>query len=177
MTNIVKNRRKNIWIMGLVTLMLTLMACQSVKTPYQGRVVGEENQIALPADESIEGSWTTRDMTVAYQATHTDGHMALLGDVTFDDHLLTLYVDIIVAMRVNIFDGEDKVIASHGITLPRYSRYREVLPFNQKFPWPAEAQGFAFSYNGRARDGGAGGMGMAHASKEGVFTWTFWKAP
>ena len=101
--------------------------------------------------EKVEGIWAGKDLQVEYAVGLTPEHVTLSGRLLFGRALLNSFpiVDQF-ALRMNILDGDGRVITSSDIT-PLYSFRNtadESSTLQARVPRPEGAAAIAFNYYG-----------------------------
>jgi hypothetical protein len=136
-------------ILGL--LLVLLVGCTSFITVQPGMTADPEARITLSEGEKVEGIWEGKDLQVEYAVGLTPEHVTLSGRLFFGRALLNSFpiVDQFV-LRMNILDGDGRVIASSDIT-PLYS-FRNTVDASStlkaRVARPAGAAAIAFNYYG-----------------------------
>lgn len=148
----------------IVLLLVTgLAGCQTGAMSFQGRVVKPENRIFFPTEGTSSGSWQTRDMTIEYQLTRKPEGVHLTGTLLWANHILYNYNRMRINLRANFFDAQDTITGGQAVPLFGFIRMRDDTQFNILLNASATDKGLAFSYSGRATDGGTTRRGRGDA--------------
>ena len=141
-------------VISALFLVIGFAGCKTGALSYQGRVVKPENRIFFPADGTRTGSWQTRDMTIEYRLTRKAEGVHLTGTLYWANHILYNYNRVRVGLRANFFDAQDTITGGQAIPLMELSGREERLQLNTLLNVLPTDKGLAFSYSGRAEDGG-----------------------
>lgn len=135
----------------LALLLVLLVGCTSFITVQPGMTADPEARITLSEGEKVEGIWEGKDLQVEYAVGLTPEHVTLSGRLLFGRALLNSFpiVDQFV-LRLNILDGDGRVITSSDIT-PLYSfrnTVDESSTLKARVTRPAGAAAITFNYYG-----------------------------
>jgi hypothetical protein len=136
-------------ILGLVLVLL--VGCTSFIKVEPGMTADPEARIALVEGDKVKGIWQGKDLQVEYVVGLTPEHVTLSGRLLFGRALLNSFPIIgQFALRMNILDGDGRVITSSDIT-PLYS-FRNTVDESStlaaRVPRPDGAAAIAFNYFG-----------------------------
>ena len=166
----------------LVGLLLNLFfACAGVNPLSPGAWVEENNRIAIKDGGPYKGSWQTRDLTVNYEYREAAKNLEVSGTIKLADYIpmgfstldyLRIYIHFLTSDGIVL---ETKNLQYFGYF--RYIDYIEKMSFKSRFDLPENTAAFAFSYSGRASQGGGGPIGYNSDNGSGQIAWDFWKVP
>jgi hypothetical protein len=166
----------------LVGLLLNLFfACAGVNPLSPGAWVEENNRIAIKDGGPYKGSWQTRDLTVNYEYREAAKNLEVSGTIKLADYIpmgfstldyLRIYIHFLTSDGIVL---ETKNLQYFGYF--RYIDYIEKMSFKSRFDLPENTAAFAFSYDGRASQGGGGPIGYNSDNGSGQISWDFWKVP
>jgi hypothetical protein len=136
-------------LLGL--LLVLLVGCASFITVQPGMTADPEARIALREGEKVEGIWEGKDLQVEYALGLTPDYVTLSGRLLFGRALLNSFPIIEqFVLRMNILDGDGRVITSSDIT-PLYS-FRNTADrsstLQARVTRPEGAVAIAFNYYG-----------------------------
>jgi hypothetical protein len=153
--------------------------CASGTSLSPGAWIEENGRIALQDGGPHKGSWQTRDLAIDYDYREAAKNLQISGTVKLADYIpkgfstldyLRLYIHFLTSNGVVL---ETKSLKFFGYF--RYLDYLEKISFNSQFDLPEDAVAFAFSYSGRASQGG--GSPSGNSLRGGQISWDFWKVP
>ena len=171
------NTNKLIFYISLsLFFLLFFTACYANRFSYLDATVDMENRIALLEGKSHRGSWNTRDLLVNYNYKMDANILQLSGEVEFDNHLQYNFTYLEhFYLWIYFLDDESKIIGNKAIVVAGYRSRIENIPFHHNLQMPLNANGIAFGYDGRAREGG--GFPIAIDIDRDSISWDFWKVP
>ena len=155
-------RRKAAAIIALL-LICGLAGCQTGALSFQGREVRPENRILFPVEGTGTGSWQTRDMTIEYQLITKGNGIHLTGTLFWANHIRFNYNNMRISLRANFFDDQNMITGGQAIPLIGFWRLEETLQLDVLLNTSPTDKGLAFSYSGRASDGGTNRRGKGDA--------------
>jgi hypothetical protein len=165
----------------LAGLLINLFfACAGVNPLSPGAWVEENDRIAVQDGGPHKGIWQTRDLTIDYEYREAARNIQVDGTLKLADYIpkgfstldyLRIYIHFLTSNGIVL---ETKSIKYFGYF--RYLDYLGKMSFNSQFDLPENAVAFAFSYSGRASQGGGGPAGE-NATNSGQIAWDFWKVP
>jgi hypothetical protein len=166
----------------LAGLMLNLFfACATGTSLSPGAWVDEKDRIALQDGGPHNGNWQTRDLTIDYDYREAAKMLDITGTIKLANYIPMGY-STLDYLRIYIL-----FLNSSGVVLEvknlqyfgyfRYIEYLEKMTFNSQFNLPENTVAFAFSYSGRASQGGGSPMGNNSGNGSGQIAWDFWKVP
>jgi len=138
----------------LVTVSVTITACQGGRALYQGKQVVQERRVVL-APDSATGVWETFDVVVRYAYSLDAGRMSLVGSVTVSEHYQLTY-EILEKLELDLvlLDREARVVASRELDIGRPLGQLWQMEFDEQFALPDGVESFSFAYDGKVRGGG-----------------------
>lgn len=123
----------------------------------------------LPLKEDLqEGTWTAKDMRVAYRyRIGAPGTLELSGDLTLDNYLGTGFTVIDqLTLSVLFLDAEGRIFGQQAIYLVGGRQpIDQVMRFDRILALPEGTKAFCFSYSGEV---------SASGDDDGRTTYTFW---
>ena len=161
--------RYSIWLNRKAVVVITWLVvfgvygCQTGALSFQGRAVKPENRILFPTEGTSAGSWQTRDMTIDYQLTRKAEGVLLTGTLNWANHILYNFNQIRLSLRANFFDGQDTITGGQAVPVLSSHRLVESPQINVLLNAVPTDKGLAFSYSGRATDGGTTTRGRGDA--------------
>ena len=155
------NRRMVVVITWL--LVFGVYGCQTGALSFQGRAVQSENRVIFPIEGTSAGSWQTRDMTIDYQLTRKAEGVQLTGTLHWANHIRYNFNQVRVSLRANFFDGQDTITGGQAVPVLSFRRLEESPQINVLLNAMPTDRGLAFSYSGRATDGGTTRRGRGDA--------------
>ena len=154
--------------------LISLAACQGTLLSYRGRAAKPENRIELKTGGPYHGFYQSRDIAVDYTYLNRADAFQFSGVVKFDNALVYNFRTVEnFSLQLNFLDAEGKVIDTTWLASSGYRQEIDDLPFSRTLALPLGTTGLAFSYSGRAREGGSSG----DESPNGGDTWDFWMTP
>jgi len=177
-----KEKASNAFRVLLTGLLIHLFFACAIKTSLSpGAWVEENDRIALQDGGPHKGSWQTRDLSIDYEYRETAKNLTVTGSIKLADYIpkgfstldyLRIYIHFLSSNGVVL---ETKSVKFVGYM--RYLDYLEKMSFNSQSSLPEDTVAFAFSYSGRASQGGGGGSFIGENSSSGQIAWDFWKVP
>jgi len=164
----------------LVGLLINLFFACAVKNSLSpGAWVEEKDRIAIQDGGPHKGSWQTRDLTIDYEYLEAAKNLQVSGEIKLADYIPKSFT-ILDYLRLNIhfLTSSGDVLEVKRITYFGYRRLIDFIgkmTFNSQLDMPEDTVAFAFSYSGRASEGGGNPVGDNNSS--GQITWDFWKVP
>jgi hypothetical protein len=158
-----------------------IFACAGVNPLSPGAWVEENDRIALQDGGPHKGNWQTRDLTIDYEYREAAKNLQITGTIKLADYIpkgfstldyLRIYIHFLASNGVVL---ETKSVKFFGYL--RYLDYLEKMSFKSQMDLPEGTVAFAFSYSGRASQGGGGGSFVGDNSNSGQIAWDFWKVP
>jgi hypothetical protein len=147
----------------IAALVVTLAGCQSKLLSVEGKLVAEENRIALPSEGSASGSWQGKtDLVVEYSVSRMAEALQMAGEIVFRRQKLLNNFQ----CSVVLIGGNGTVLKVAGIATASGLEETERIPFSHEIQLPPATRFFAFSYSGTSR--GRGNSGSPNS---------FWSAP
>ena len=146
----------------LILMMAVLTACQKNLLSYRGATARHDSRINLQEGGPHEGRWQTRDLSVNYRYQRDANTLRVSGVVELENHLKYNFGMLErLKLWVNYLDVEGKVLDYKLILISDYRQTIRTMTFSYQLQLPPDSTGMAFSYSGRAIDGGAGNNGAA----------------
>jgi hypothetical protein len=165
-------------LLGL--LLILFFACATGTSMSPGAWVAADDRIAVEDGGPYKGSWQTRDLTIEYEYQKAAKNLQVSGAIKLADYIpkgfstldyLRIYIHFLTSNGIVL---ETKNLQYFGYL--RYLDYLGKMSFSSQFELPQDAVAFAFSYNGRASQGGGSPMGF-NGGGSGQIAWDFWKVP
>jgi len=155
---------------GLLILLLAgLAACQSGLTSYHGKTADAQNRFDLQEGGPHKGSWQTRDLLVEFQYLRGQQDLQISGLVKPQTYLRHFNILENLILSLHFVDAGGKVLVDEAIMSAGYRiEMPEKMAFKANLKIPPDSTAIAFSYRGRAFDGG---------ERDRSNGWNFWKGP
>jgi hypothetical protein len=166
--------------MLLAGLLVNLFfACATGTSLSPGAWVDEKDRIAVQDGGPHKGNWQTRDLTIDYDYRETAKKLDITGTIKLADYIPKGFSTLdYLRIYILFLTSNGIVLETKNLTYFGYFRYLDYLgkmSFNSQFDLPQDTVAFAFSYNGRASQGGGGPFN--NNSGSGQIAWDFWKVP
>ena len=163
------------WAYGLLGWLLMLAGCASVEISTEGRETLPEARIALSDAAEGGGMWEGRDLWVSFDWVRSGDALNLSGTVGFFKPVADGFAALSeFTLRVHLLDADGRVISTAGVATAAYRKPITPLTFERRVTISPETNAMAFSYSGRAIEGG--GDGRPGSRNDGI-SWEFWQVP
>ena len=164
----------------LIGFLVHLFFACAIKTSLSpGAWVEENDRIALQDGGPHKGSWQTRDLTIDYEYQEAAKNLKVNGEIKLADYIPKGYSTLdYLRLNVHLLASSGIVLQTKSIKIFGYRRsidYLGEMTFNSQLDLPEDTVAFAFSYSGRASQGG--GSPIGDNSSSGQIAWDFWKVP
>jgi hypothetical protein len=164
-------------LLGL--LMNLLFACAMGTSLSPGAWVEPDDRVALQEGGPHKGIWQTRDLTIDYEYQEAAKNLQVSGTIKLADYIPKGFSTLdYLRIYIHFLTPSGMVLETKNLQYFGYLRWLDYLgkmSFSSQFDLPEGAMAFAFSYNGRASQGGGSPMGNNGGS--GQISWDFWKVP
>jgi len=167
--------RRIAWAYGLLGWLLAVAGCASVEIATTGRETLPEARITLSEAAEGGGMWEGRDLWVSFDWVRSGNALKLSGTVGFFKPVADGFAALSrFTLRVHFLDTDGRVISTSGVATAAYRKPITPLTFERNLTVPPETNAMAFSYSGRAIEGGGEG---SPGSRDGGISWEFWQVP
>jgi hypothetical protein len=167
----------------LTGLLIHLFFACAIKTSLSpGAWVEENDRIALQDGGPHKGSWQTRDLSIDYEYREAAKNLEVTGEIKLADYIPKGFSTLdYLRIYIHFLSSNGVVLETKSVKFFGYMRsldYLGKLSLNSQSDLPEGTVAFAFSYNGRASQGGGGGGSfIGENSSSGQIAWDFWKVP
>jgi len=166
----------------LLGLLINLFfACATGTSLSPGAWVEEKDRIALQDGGPHKGSWQTRDLTIDYDYREAAKKLDITGTIKLADYIPNGFSTLdYLRIYISFLAPDGVVLETKDIKYVGYFRaidYLEKMTFNTQLDLPQDTVAFAFSYSGRASQGGGSPFGNNSGNGSGQIAWDFWKVP
>ena len=162
-------------------MMLNLFfGCATGTSLSPGAWVDEKDRIALEQGGPHKGSWQTRDLTIDYDYREAAKTLDINGAIKLAQYIPMGY-STLDYLRIYILFLNSGGVVLEVKNLQYFGYFRSIeflgkMTFNSQFTLPENTAAFAFSYSGKASQGGGSPMGN-NGGGSGQISWDFWKVP
>lgn len=166
----------------LVGLVMNLFfACATGNPLSPGAWVAEKDRITLQDGGPHQGSWQTRDLTINYEYGEAAKKLDVTGTIILADYIPKGYSTLdYLRIYIHLLAPDGVVLETRNIKYFGYFRqldFLEKMTFKSQLDLPQDTAAIAFSYSGRASQGGGAGNIIGDNSGSGQIAWDFWKIP
>ena len=166
----------------LVGLLMNLFfACATANPLSPGAWVEEKDRIALQDGGPHQGSWQTRDLTINYAYREAAKRLDVTGTIILGDYIPKGYSTLdYLRIYIHLLAPDGVVLETKDIKYFGYFRqldFLEKMTFKSQLTLPEDTVAIAFSYSGRASQGGGSPFSDNSGGGSGQIAWDFWKVP
>ena len=176
------SKRKALIIFKLLLggLLIYLIFGCAIKTSLSpGAWVEEKDRITIQDGGPHPGIYQTRDLAIDYKYRDSANNLEVNGTIKLADYIPKGFSTLdYLRIYIHFLSSSGIVLETKSIKYVGYFRqidYLGKMSFNGQFDLPSDTVAFAFSYSGKASQGGGSPYGDNPGS--GQISWDFWKAP
>jgi hypothetical protein len=167
-------RRRWIWILSFA---YTLLACAGGgATRNAGDPTRPESRVMLESGGTHQGHWQTLDIAINFEYQQAMDRFDMAGAVELQKRIINFPTLDYLRIRVHFLDAEGVILTTHQLWSAGSGAnvFYGLVNFNftRQYPLPPGAKMIAFSYRGRASDGGYSRMRGGDRT-----AWDFWWTP
>lgn len=142
----------------VMTIALSLAACETTSKALDGGDVLEGQRILLQRGENVAGQWSTRDLLLNYRYAVARDQIDFAAQVRFTE-MVTMGFLTLDRFHLKLYwlDQGGRVVTTQGLFSVSQTATSDVLKFQANCPVPASAAAFAFGYSGDLHSQGLNG--------------------
>jgi hypothetical protein len=167
-------RRHSIWILPIAYALLACAGGGAARNA--GDLTRPESRVMLKPGGTHQDRWETLDIAINFEYQQEMNRFDMAGNIELQKRISSFPTLDYLRIRVHFLDTEGVILSTHQLwSAGRGANvFYGLVNFNftRQYPLPAGTQMIAFSYRGRASDGG-----YSRTTGGDRTDWDFWWTP